>query len=165
MTFNALLSALRALHEANVRYLVVGGFAVAAHGYRRATVDLDLVLQLEPDNVRKGLEALASVGYLPKAPVTPAQFGDPAMRERWIRDKGMVVLNLWNAVEHGATIDIFVEEPFDFDDEYARAILDELVPGLPVRYPRLDALIAMKLAAARPKDLDDVAELRRINAD
>ena len=48
----------RALNEANIRYLVVGGLAVNAHGYERFTHDLDLVIGLEPDNIAKGFEAL-----------------------------------------------------------------------------------------------------------
>ena len=42
---------LRALNEAETRYLIVGGIAVVAHGYVRYTADLHIVLQLEPENV------------------------------------------------------------------------------------------------------------------
>jgi len=38
---------LRALNDADVRYLIVGGLAVIAHGYVRYTADLDIVLRLE----------------------------------------------------------------------------------------------------------------------
>lgn len=38
---------LAALNARGVRYVVVGGFAVAAHGVVRATADLDLVVELE----------------------------------------------------------------------------------------------------------------------
>ena len=41
-----------ALNAANVRYLVVGGLAVVAHGHVRFTADLDLVLELQEDNVK-----------------------------------------------------------------------------------------------------------------
>ena len=40
-----------ALNGAEARYLIVGGLAVVAHGYVRATVDMDIVLQLERENV------------------------------------------------------------------------------------------------------------------
>lgn len=42
-----------ALNEAQVRYLVVGGLAVIAHGYVRYTNDLDLVIQLDEPNARR----------------------------------------------------------------------------------------------------------------
>ena len=47
------------LNLANVRYLIVGGLAVNAHGYERFTNDLDLVIQLDPNNITLALNALA----------------------------------------------------------------------------------------------------------
>jgi hypothetical protein len=49
----ALECTLAALEEAQVRYLVVGGVAVVLHGHLRVTADLDLVVQLTPDNVER----------------------------------------------------------------------------------------------------------------
>jgi uncharacterized protein (DUF1330 family) len=66
-TFDALL---KALNKAGVRFLVAGGFAVNAHGYVRATDDVDLVIQLDSDNIVKSFKALASIGYQPVVPVT-----------------------------------------------------------------------------------------------
>ena len=62
----------RALDEARVRYLVVGGLAVVMHGYSRATYDLDLVVQLDQDNVVGAFQALGTLGYRPLVPVTAA---------------------------------------------------------------------------------------------
>lgn len=41
-----------------MRYLVAGGVAVVLHGYLRTTADLDLIVQLEPDNTLRALNAL-----------------------------------------------------------------------------------------------------------
>lgn len=51
----------RALNEAQVRYLIVGGIAVNAHGFVRLTVDVDLVIGLERENIVRGLNALESI--------------------------------------------------------------------------------------------------------
>jgi hypothetical protein len=165
VSFAALVGALEALCMAQVRYLIVGGFAVAAHGLRRATVDLDLVVQLDPDNLGRALAALQALGYRPHVPVEPALLTDAAVRRRWAQEKGRVVLSGWHPAYAGSIIDLFIAEPFDFDAEYARALEDELQPGLRVRYPCVDTLIAMKLAAGRPQDLLDVEQLRRLRAD
>lgn len=77
----------RALGDANVRYLIVGGLAVAAHGYGRVT--------------------------------------------------------------------------FDFDVEYDNALAGQILPGLEVRFVRLETLLRMKEMAGREKDLDDVRQLTR----
>jgi hypothetical protein len=157
---SSLEAILRALAEADVRYLIVGGLAVAAHGYGRLTFDLDLVVQLQPDNVKRALAALESLGYLPIVPAAAVDFADPAKREAWIRDKGAVVFQLHSERHRETRIDLFVSEPFDFDLEYGRAKTGELLPGVPARFVRAETLIEMKEAAGREKDLEDARQLR-----
>lgn len=48
----------RALNEASVHYLIVGGLAVNAHGFVRLTRDVDIVLSLDPENATRGLDIL-----------------------------------------------------------------------------------------------------------
>lgn len=149
----------RALNDAGVRYIVVGGLAVNAHGYGRATFDVDLVLQLSAANVGAAFPALAAAGYQPSIPVTAAEFADPATRETWRRDKGMVVLTMWSDRHRETPLDIFVSEPFDFEAEFRSALVQEAAPGLSVPFLRLETLLALKRAAGRPKDLADIDEL------
>ncbi|HEY8961886.1 MAG TPA: hypothetical protein VIM57_06740 [Luteolibacter sp.] len=70
----------RTLNGEDIRYLVVGGLAVNAHGYERFTQDLDLVIGLEPGNVTRALRALMRIGYNPAIPISPEDFADPANR-------------------------------------------------------------------------------------
>ena len=74
-----------ALNAANVRYLIAGGLAVVAHGYVRFTADIDLILDLDPANVRRALSALGRLGYRPRAPVSIDEFAEPAKRAEWVR--------------------------------------------------------------------------------
>ncbi len=151
-----------ALYEAGVRYLVAGGLAVNAHGYVRLTYDVDLIVQLKPENIRPAFEALASLGYRPTVPVTAEQFASQAQRARWIRDKGMQVLNFQSDLHRPVSVDVFVAEPFDFDREYDAAMQGELAPGLTVRFVSIPTLVAMKRLANRPRDIDDIEHLRLI---
>jgi hypothetical protein len=148
-----------ALDRGNVRYLVVGGLAVAAHGYLRFTKDVDLVVELEPGNVRRAFAALESVGYRPQAPVTADAFADAETRESWIRDKNMVVLAFWSDLHRETPVDVFVREPFDFDEQYRRALVKELRPGLAVRFVERGELVRLKREAGRPQDLADADQL------
>jgi hypothetical protein len=61
-----------------------------------------------------------------------------------------------------APIDIFVEEPFDFEEADARALSLEHVPGLRVRFVSRDDLAAMKRLAGRPQDVLDIEGLERL---
>ena len=73
---------IRSLNDAEVRYLVVGGLAVVAHGYVRYTRDTDLVVQLKPANVHKAMAVLRGLGYQPLVPVDAREFADPVIRAR-----------------------------------------------------------------------------------
>jgi hypothetical protein len=150
-----------ALNAHQVRFLVVGGLAVAAHGYIRFTADLDVVIQLDAANVREAFAALAEVGYRPTVPVTGEQFGNESVRSGWIAEKGMVVLNFWSDLHRDTPLDVFVSEPFDFDSEYQEGLQQELFPGVTLHFPKFETLIQMKLAAGRQKDLNDVDSLRK----
>jgi hypothetical protein len=151
-----------ALNAAEVRYLIVGGLAVNAHGYLRATRDLDLVIQLESANLRRGLECLFEIGYRLAIPVSVEDFADASKREAWRVEKGMIVLKLWSDDHRRTPVDVFVYEPFDFSKEFEKACLSELQPGIFARIVSLEALIEMKLVANRPHDLMDIEELRRV---
>jgi len=153
-----------ALDQARVRFIVVGGLAVALHGYSRATYDLDLVINLDPENIRGAFRALGKLGYRPLVPITAEQFADGSTRQRWISEKGMTVLNFHSDSHRETNVDVFVTEPFDFDDEYANAWVQELIPGEPLRVARIETIIAMKRLAGRQKDLADVEELTNIKA-
>ena len=150
----------RSLNEHTVRFLVVGGIAVNAHGHGRTTFDADLVVQLSPGNIHRAFAGLAEMGYLPLVPVTAEDFGDVSKRERWKQEKGMFVLQFYSDLHPQMRVDVFIEEPFDFDAEYASAYQAEVAPGLPVRILRLESLIRMKEVAGRGKDLEDVRYLR-----
>jgi len=162
MNLEAFENIARALEQGDVRYLVAGGLAVVAHGYGRMTFDVDLVVQLKSDNVVRAFEALASIGYEPRVPVTGEQFGDRTIREGWIRDKDMVVLNMWCDKYRDTTLDIFVTEPFDFDTVYNNALVEKLDDGTTVRFVDIPTLIDMKRIAGREKDIDDVKHLEML---
>lgn len=166
MRLQSVAAILEALNYADVRALVVGGLAVNAHGYLRFTQDADLAVQLDPGNIERAFRALATLGYEPRVPISAAQFSDPAMRESWVREKGMKVLQFASDRHRETPIDIFVVEPFDFDLEFGRSLSDfvELPGHKPVlaRYVNISTLIAMKEAVGRPQDLDDAKHLRWI---
>lgn len=152
----------RALSDAHVNYLLVGGLAVVAHGYVRTTADIDLVIGLVKENIIRGLNALVSIGYRMAVPVTPEQFADPHNREAWRRDKGMLVLKMRSDEHRRTPIDIFVYEPFDLNEELLRAKVVKWSDSLSVPVVSLERLLLMKQEAGRPQDLADIAELEKI---
>ena len=101
-----------------------------AHGYVRYTVDLDLVVALDAENVRRATGTLARLGYKPLMPVNVDDLADPLVREQWAREKGMVVFQLVSDQHPETPVDIFVTAPFDFEAQYTAASWLRLPGGL-----------------------------------
>jgi hypothetical protein len=148
----------RALNEAEVRYVVVGGWAVLIHGHARMTVDLDLAIDLAPDNASAAVRVLTEAGLVPVAPVDASQFADPAARQRWIDDKNMIVLAFRDPGDPLIRVDLFVESPLPMDSLVSQAIGAE-IHGVPVKVASIDHLIEMKRISGRPQDLADIEAL------
>jgi predicted nucleotidyltransferase len=151
-----------ALDRTQVRYLVVGGIAVVAHGHLRYTADLDLVLDPDPGALRRAIEALSALGYRPRAPIAFEGFADPAQRRAWAEQKGMMVFSLVSS-EHAATeLDLFLESPFDFEAVYSRSVRMTLRDGTAITVVALADLIELKRSAGRERDLQDIRELESL---
>jgi len=155
---------LRALEEARVRYLVVGGVAVVLHGHPRMTADLDLVVELVPQNLEAAFSALGALGYRPRVPVTASELADAATRERLVAEKGMTVLSLFSPELPLTEVDVFADPPFDFAAALARATVADL-GAFRASVASIEDLVAMKRRAGRPKDLEDVRALLALAAE
>ena len=135
---------LRALAERNVEFIVVGGIAVQAHGYIRATADLDLVPRPTLVNLSRLGETLVELEAAPRRATATINVTDPQLLKRvpmvpLITRYGR--LDLLN-IEHLAGA------PGTYDDLDARAlaiVLDEIE----IRVAGLDDLVRMKRAAGR----------------
>ena len=154
-----------ALNAAQVRYLVVGGLAVVAHGYVRFTADVDLILDLEPANATRAIEALESLGYRPRAPVAFGEYADPQKRAQWVRDQNLKVFSVYSPRHPLTEVDLFVESPLDFEAAYREAVRREIAPGLAATFVGLRDLRHLKRLAARPQDLLDLDNLSTLDTE
>ena len=161
-TANPIEQVLAELHRADVRYIVVGGVAVVLHGYLRTTADLDIVIKMEPENIIRAVRTLQGSGWRPHAPVDAETFADPRIRRTWVTEKGMTVFSLWNPSIPTLEVDIFVEEPFDFDEVYKRSIRVKL-DVTQACIIGLDDLISLKRQAGRLQDLADIEALHELS--
>jgi len=153
----------KALNDAKVQYLVVGGLAVNAYGYERLTVDVDLVIGLQRANITRALQALQAIGYQLSIPATAEDFANPQLRESWRKEKNLVVLKLWSDAHRRTPVDVFVYEPFDVKKEFARAKREPVAGCIPAPIVSYRTLLAMKKAAGRDKDLLDIEALKKLD--
>ena|ERR1041385_2930813 len=150
-----------ALENGAVRYVVVGGLATVLHGYARLTADVDLIVDQDPDEARKAIRVLAALGFIPRAPVNAEDYGDPDVRRMWFEDKGMRVLSLWDPQHPMREVDLFVENPIDFNLLYERSQIVALATTK-VRIASIEDLIQLKRLANRPEDQRDIEALQAI---
>ena len=162
MEVRSVESIIRALNDAEVQYLIVGGLAVNAHGYVRLTRDVDIVLHLQLENVLCALATFKSLGYQSAIPVPLETFADPKSRETWRSERFMIAMKLWSEDHRRTSIDLFIYEPFDFQREASHAVTFEISPGVLAPVISFETLIEMKLSAGRPHDLLDIEELQRL---
>ena len=135
---------LKLLKEYNVRYLLIGGYAVGYHGYARATEDMDIWVAIHPDNAQKIVTVLKVFGFdLPE--LKPELF----LREKQIIRMGIPPVKL----EIGTSI-----SGVDFDECYQGRVVDEL-DGVEVNLIDLENLKKNKKASGRLKDLADLEKL------
>jgi hypothetical protein len=65
------LAVFKSFQEHGVKYVVIGGMAVIAHGVPRSTFDLDILIEATPGNAHRLLEALRSCGFVTADLTTP----------------------------------------------------------------------------------------------
>lgn len=148
----------RTLSIHRVRYVVVGGVALVLHGVVRFTVDLDLAVSLDRENLGSFLSAMHTLGFTPRAPVDVRELMNPAIRERWKQEKGMKVFTFVHPTSQLQQIDVFIDEPVPFEDLWRDAQVFDLF-GVQVYVVSRSDLKRLKFKAGRAQDLADVASL------
>ncbi len=140
--------------DCGARFVVIGGFAVIANRYVRATEDIDLMIPTENQNDERcllALERLGSIRLRDSAPVKSAMLLGQA-HLRAITDHGLLDL-----IREG-------DPPLDFATVTEHAMTADLGSG-EFRIAGLRSIVAMKRLADRPRDRNDLAELELANGE
>lgn len=135
---------LQSLNDNNVRYLIVGGYAMAFHGHPRYTKDLDIWIDLEESNAVRIVHALRDFGFASLnlkpsdflEPDTIIQLGYPPSR-----------IDLLVGLEGAAFDDCFAHRQVESIDSVVLNVIDRT------------NLIRIKREAGRPQDLADIDNL------
>ena len=141
--FKELLSAFNA---GQVRYLIVGGYAVSFHAQPRATKDLDILIGTDAENSKAVYAALAKFG---------ASIGGLSAKDFAEPD------NFFRMGTPPVMVDIMPKiTGVEFDEAWSRRIDVQIDDDLSVPFISRQDLLIAKLAAGRPQDLIDVDALR-----
>ena len=134
------------MNSNGVEYVVVGGHAVAYHGYPRFTGDLDFFVRPAAENGARIIAVLRSFGFV-----------DTADLESTLVEPGKVV----QIGRPPNRIDLLTGiSGVSFQEALATSVAAE-IDGLPVRMIGFDSLLQNKSASGRPKDLADLEQLKK----
>ena len=137
---------LSALNAHNVRYLIIGGYAVFVHGQPRMTKDLDVFIESSPANALALFRALAAFGA-PLSGFTVDDFADGKTGARF--GNPPICFDVLQQIDG-----------IDFATAYSNSVPFLIDGDLPARYISADDFITNKLASGRPQDLADVDAVR-----
>lgn len=138
------------LEKLGITYAVMGGLAVRLYGLPRATFDVDFTVSVARERLPQMFDLAEEVGF-----TVPA-----AQRSGWIDTvRGLSVVKLqWSAEDRAVDVDIFLAET-RFQQRLLARRIRYLVDGWEAWFVTAEDLILLKLIAARPKDLADIADV------
>lgn len=137
---------IKALNNNLVDYMLVGGYAVILHGYRRTTGDMDIWVKNDRDNYIKLIKAFEEFG-LPVLDMTLENFLDSEKMDVFSYGRPPVSIEIMTLLK-GCDFDESFKLSQNYDDD-----------GLAIRTIHLNTLKQSKKAAGRFKDLDDLEKL------
>ncbi len=139
---------IKELNLADVRYILVGGYAVILHGYNRTTGDLDIWVEATEENYAKLVSALHRFG-MPVFDMSLQNFLSPKS------------FDVFTFGVPPVSIDILLQvKGLEFADVWPHSKWTE-VDHTKVKLIDLESLIAAKKASGRYRDLDDIDHLKR----
>ena len=139
----------KALNRAKVRYVIVGGYAVALHGAIRGA------LRWTKKDLLKTEAALMEIGLVSRLPVTALDVFE--YREEYIRNRNLVAWNFQNPSDPSEQLDVII----NFDAKGKRAVYKRL-PDTSVPLLNIKDLIEMKKTSGRPQDIEDIRALEKL---
>ncbi len=149
------------LESANIRYMLVGGLAMNLYGVPRSTMDVDIVLAMDQDNLRAFLDMAKQMNMQPVAPVSVADLLNPAVRKSWVKDKNMVAFGLRPADPSAPTVDVLIDPPLDIEAALKR-VKSQTIGNCHVFLASLEDLIILKEKTGRAQDRADIEHLKRL---
>ena len=152
---------LKDFNKKKVKYIIVGGLAVNLLGYLRSTQDLDILVEMTSDNLKKIVRILIKSGFHVKQPVNPLKIADPETRRDWVKNKNMKAFNFYKEELFRQEVDIIIETPVDY--EKAKITVQSVkIDNLILPVISIKNLIKMKKLANRDVDQLDIKNLEEI---
>lgn len=157
-----LLTLIKELSGADIKYVICGGVACVLQGVERATYDLDISVSFERANIEKIIEVTKKFGLVPRIPEPVENLFDENKRNRWVNEKGALVYTFISG-NSPLQLDIFLSYPKTYDELFQNSEEIE-IENLKIKVSSVEDLIFVKkhIHPMRDKDKLDIKELEKI---
>lgn len=136
----------KALQGADIPFAIVGGYAVALHGFPRGTIDVDFVIQWTKKHLQATEKALKKIGLVSQLPLDAESVFE--FRDEYIQKRHLIAWNFYDPTNPSRQVDLIIT----YNLKPSREVITK--QSLPVLSKK--ALIKMKKDSGRPQDLEDI---------
>ena len=149
------------LQQFEVQYLLIGGLAVSLHGVERATMDIDITVAMQPNNLDRLIACAESLNLKPVLPIPLTSLKNMEQLKQWHKEKNLLAFALRTEELAGVTLDILLFPPIDFS-KMLQNVTQFDIGNTTINVASIEDLIALKQAAGRAIDLSDIDHLNKL---
>jgi hypothetical protein len=160
---NHILEILHALAQRRVDFVICGGVAAVLHGVERMTLDIDVAVDTEHENLLRFLDAMDALRLVPRVPLPPQCLLDEPCRRRMVAEKGALVFTFIDPAEPWRQVDFSLVEELSYHCLVNDTVV-KTIEGYDFSILSPQKLIDLKrtIVPVREKDLFDIRSLEKI---
>ncbi|MFZ8846373.1 MAG: DUF6036 family nucleotidyltransferase [Candidatus Hydrothermia bacterium] len=154
-----MLRILKMLYDCKIKYILVGGLAINLYGIPRTTIDVDIMIELNNDNILNLINCFKANGFRFRQPIDEKKLIDKEYRKQLKEEKNVIVLTLENPNNPLEVLDFFIDNPIDFNKAYSRKKILK-VDDFEIYIASIEDIIEIKKISNRPIDISDIENLK-----
>ncbi len=147
------------LYRNKIKYLIAGGLAINLYGIPRVTMDVDLLVDLNSENINNLNKVLQKLNYEPIYPDMKSFSCENI--DYWIKYKNMIAFSFKNVNEPFKQIDILLEPSKDFKFYWNKREIRK-INNIEIYLLSIDDLVEMKRKSNRIQDKKDIEFLEKV---
>lgn len=149
------------LSEKQVKFIIFGGVAIVLHGVERMTLDLDLSISMDKENIEKFLQVMDEFHLTPRAPIPKESLLNPKIIDYIINEKNGIAFTFLDKNNPYKQVDLLIHPALQYEKWINKIDSVELF-GHKVCILSKQAIIELKEQLEKPRDKDimDIKELK-----
>ena len=154
-----MLRVLKMLYYCKIKYILVGGLAINLYGIPRTTVDVDIMIDLNNENILNLINCFKANGFRFRQPIDEKKLISKEYRKQLKEEKNVIVLTLENPNNPLEILDFFIDNPIDFNKAYSRKKTLK-IDDFEIYLASIEDIIEIKQISNRPIDISDIENLK-----